>query len=221
MNKITFTEVLANEELRVYVERGDALLGTLGYTDHSAAHTVKVGQTAAHLLTTLGYSEEEAELARIAGYIHDVGNMINRVDHAQTGALLAFDILTRMGMPPADIADVVSAIGNHDEGTGSAVSPMSAAIIISDKTDVRRSRVRNTDFATFDIHDRVNHAVVDNALTVNAENREILLTLTIDTSICSVIDYFEIFLARMLMCRRAADTLASVFGLVVNGTRIM
>ena len=221
MNKITYADVLANEEIRVYVERGDAVLGTLGYTDHSAAHTKKVGQQAAELLTTLGYSESEAELARIAGYMHDIGNMVNRVDHAQTGALLAFDILTRMGMPPADIADVVSAIGNHDENTGTAVSPMSAAIIIADKTDVRRSRVRNTDFATFDIHDRVNHAVVDNGLTVNALAREILLTLTIDTTICSVMDYFEIFLSRMLMCRRAADMLASVFGLVVNGTRIM
>ena len=220
MKKITFADVLANEEFRVYVEKGDEVLGTLGYTDHSAAHTVKVGETAAKVLLTLGFSEEE-ELARIAGYIHDIGNMVNRVDHAQTGAIIAFQILTHMGMPPVDIAAVVSAIGNHDEGAGMAVSPISAAIIISDKTDVRRSRVRNTDFATFDIHDRVNYAVEKSELTVNADTREILLTMTIDAAICSVMDYFEIFLSRMMMCRRAADKLKSHFGLLVNGSRIL
>jgi len=221
MKKITFADVLANEEFRVYVEKGDELLGTLGYTDHSAAHTVKVGQTAAHVLLTLGFSEDEAELARIAGYVHDIGNMVNRVDHAQTGAIIAFQLLTHMGMPPADIAAVVSAIGNHDEGAGSAISPVSAAIIISDKTDVRRSRVRNTDFATFDIHDRVNYAVEKSELSVDAGKREVLLTMTIDTEICSVMDYFEIFLSRMMMCRRAADMLKARFGLLVNGSRIL
>ena len=221
MKKITFEDVLANEEFRVYVEKGDALLGTLGFTDHSAAHTIKVGESAVAILTTLGYSADEAELARIAGYIHDIGNMVNRVDHAQTGAIIAFQILTRMGMPPEDIAAVVSAIGNHDESTGTAISPASAAIIIADKTDVRRSRVRNTDFATFDIHDRVNYAVVESTLSVEADTREILLKMVIDTTICSVMDYFEIFLARMLMCRRAADMLKASFGLIVNDTRIL
>jgi len=221
MKKITYADVRANEALRVYVEKGDALLGTLGYTDHSAAHTVKVGEAAAALLLDLGFPAEEAELARIAGYVHDIGNMVNRVDHAQTGAIIAFQILTQMGMPPEDIAAVVSAVGNHDEGTGTAISPMSAAIIIADKTDVRRSRVRNKDFSTFDIHDRVNYAVVENELHVNATTRTILLTLQIDTDICSVMDYFEIFLARMLMCRRAASMLDAQFGLEVNGSRIL
>ena len=221
MKKVTFQDVLANEEFRVYVEKGNELLGVLGYTDHSAAHTLKVGEAAAHLLTTLGYSEDTADLAHIAGYIHDIGNMVNRVDHAQTGAIIAFQLLTKMDMPPQDIAAIVSAIGNHDEGTGTAISPLSAAIIIADKTDVRRSRVRNTDFATFDTHDRVNYAVTSGGLTVDAATREVLLTITIDSSICSVIDYFEIFLSRMLMCRRAADMLKASFGLIVNGSRIL
>jgi len=221
MGKITFDDVRNDEAFLVYVEKGNEVLGTLGYTDHSAAHTMKVGETAVQLLQSLGYSAEEAELARIAGYIHDIGNMVNRVDHAQTGAIIAFTLLTKMGMDPADIATVVSAIGNHDESTGTAVSPPSAAIIIADKTDVRRSRVRNKDFATFDIHDRVNYAVVSSELTVSAETREIVLTMEIDTGICSVMDYFEIFLSRMLMCRRAAGRLDATFGLVVNGTRIL
>ena len=221
MLKITYADVRANETLRVYVEKGDALLATLGYTDHSEAHTVKVGEAAASMLLKLGYSEDEAELARIAGYVHDIGNMVNRVDHAQTGAMIAFQVLTQMGMPPADIAAVVSAVGNHDENTGTAISPISAAIIIADKTDVRRSRVRNKDFATFDIHDRVGYAVVENELRVDASARSVLLKLQIDTDICSVAEYFEIFLSRMLMCRRAASMLNAQFGMDVNGSRIL
>jgi len=221
MPKITYDDVRANELIRVYVEKGDALLATLGYTDHSAAHTAKVGEEAATVLLTLGFSEDEAELARIAGYMHDVGNMVNRVDHAQTGAIIAFQMLSQMNMPPEDIASVVSAIGNHDENTGTAISPISAAIIIADKTDVRRSRVRNKDFATFDIHDRVGYAVVQNELKVDENTRQVLLKLTIDTGICSVVDYFDIFLSRMLMCRRAASMLDAQFGLEVNGSRIL
>jgi len=219
--KITFQDILANEELRIYVEKGDELLGVLGYTDHSSAHTLKVAEAAVTMLAALGYSAEECDLARIAGYLHDIGNMVTRVDHAQTGAIMVFQILTRMNMPPQDIATIVSAIGNHDEGAGAAISPVSAAIIIADKSDVRRSRVRNKDFATFDIHDRVGYAVIENNLSVDADTREIVLSMTIDPNVCSVMDYFDLFLARMQMCRRAAAMLNATFGLIINGTRIL
>ncbi len=169
----------------------------------------------------LGYSEREAELARIAGYMHDIGNVVNRIDHAQTGAVMAFNILTRMGMDPEEIAPIIAAIGNHDEDTGSAVNTISSALILADKSDVRRTRVRNSDFATFDIHDRVNYAVENSTISVDPGQRTILLTLTIDTEICSLMDYFEIFLARMLMCRRAADFLNVKFELVINGAKLL
>lgn len=221
MAKITYQDVVNNEELKVYVGKGNEILGVLGYTDHSAAHTVKVGEGAADILLKLGYSPEEAELAKIAGYIHDIGNIVNRQEHALTGAVMAFAILTKMGMEPVDIAVIVSAIGNHDEDAGIAISPISAAIIIADKTDVRRSRVRNRDFATFDIHDRVNYAVVGNELVIEENDRKILLQLTIDTEICSVMDYFEIFLTRMLMCKRAAEFLNATFKLSINNSIIL
>lgn len=219
--KITYEDIKNNEEFKIYVEKGNEMLGVLGYTDHSAAHTVKVGEAAANILLKLGYSHDEAELAKIAGYIHDIGNVVNRQDHSQTGAVMAFTILTNMGMEPTDIAFIVSAIGNHDENAGIAVTPISAAIIIADKTDVRRSRVRNRDFATFDIHDRVNYAVVDNQLVVEEEKRKISLHLTIDTEICSVMDYFEIFLTRMLMCKRSAEFLNATFKLSINNSIIL
>ena len=218
---ITYNDVLHNKEFNTYIKKGNALLGVLGYTDHSAAHTIKVGEHAHDILLNLGYSARMAELAKIAGYIHDIGNMINRIEHAQTGAIMAFSILTRMGMDCEEIAEIVSAIGNHDEDTGIATNPVSAALIISDKTDVRRSRVRNTNFATFDIHDRVNYAVESAVLTMQPEERIIQLEIHIDTKICSVVDYFEIFLSRMLMSKRAAEFLEARFKIIANGAVLL
>ncbi len=221
MTLITYEDIKNNKEFKTYIEMGDKLLGVKGYTKHEFGHVGKVADTAGNILQMLGYSSREVELAKIASYIHDIGNMINRDEHAQTGAILCFNILTRLGMEPDEIAVVVSAVGNHDESTGTAVNPVSAALILGDKTDVRRSRVRNTDFATFDIHDRVNYAVEKSFVNVDSENRIIQLNLTIDTSICPIMDYFEIFMGRMIMCRRAADFLNAEFELIMNGTRIL
>lgn len=221
MAVINYEDIKKNEEVNTYIKRGNELLGVLGFTEHSQAHSAKVSVVSSNILEKLGYSQREAELAKIAGYMHDVGNVINRIDHAQTGAVIAFNILTRMGMDSEEIATVVAAIGNHDEGTGSAVNPVSAALIMADKTDVRRSRVRNRDFAKFDIHDRVNYAVTNSNLTISDDKKVIELNIELDTSICSVMDYFEIFLGRMLMCRRAAEFLNVKFSLIANGAKVM
>ncbi|MGE4283973.1 MAG: HD domain-containing protein [Clostridia bacterium] len=221
MSDITYKDIESNQEIRTYLQRGNELLGVLGYTEHSIAHAAKVSEIAANILLQLGYSERDAELARIAGFMHDIGNVVNRIDHAQTGAVLAFNILTKLNMNAEEIATIVASIGNHDEGTGSAVNIVSAALILADKTDVRRTRVRNSDFATFDIHDRVNYAVEKSYTHISAERKAVLLELTIDVKIVSLIDYFEIFLARMLMCRRAADFLNVNFELVINGTKLL
>ncbi|MBU5484504.1 HD domain-containing protein [Clostridium sp. MSJ-11] len=221
MKHITFEDIKKNKEFQTYIEKGDELLGVLGFTEHSFVHAGRVSYTAASILADLGYGERERELGKIAGYIHDIGNMINRIDHAQTGAILAFNILTRMEMPPEEIATIVSAIGNHDEGTGQPVNTVSAALILADKTDVRRSRVRNRDFATFDIHDRVNYAVEDAKVKVDSEKRIVLLEMKIDITISSLMEYFEIFLNRMMMCRKAADFLGAKFELVINGTKLL
>lgn len=218
---LTYEDIRNNKEIETYIERSDQLLDILGITRHDTGHVSKVSDTASKILTQLGFSEREAELAKIAGYIHDIGNMVNRQDHAQTGAVLCFNILTRLGMDPDEIALVISAIGNHDEGTGSPVNNVSAALILGDKSDVRRSRVRNPDFSTFDIHDRVNYAVEHSEVIINPDTRSILLDLKIDTSISSIMDYFEIFLTRMLMCRKAADYLNAKFDLVMNEIKIM
>ena len=221
MNEITYEDIKRSKEFQTYIQAGDQLLGTMGFTKHDFGHAAKVSETAAHILKELGHEGRNIELAKIASYIHDIGNMINRENHAQTGALLAFQILRDMGMPPNEIVMVVSAIGNHDEGTGSPVNIVSAALILADKTDVRRSRVRNHDFATFDIHDRVNYAVEKSEVHVDNNTKSIMLNLVIDTEICSLMDYFEIFLTRMLLCRKAADFLGTKFELVMNGTRIL
>jgi len=218
---LTYEDIRNNKEIETYIEKSDQLLDILGITRHDTGHVSKVSDTASKILTQLGFSEREAELAKIAGYIHDIGNMVNRQDHAQTGAVLCFNILTRLGMDPDEIALVISAIGNHDEGTGSPVNNVSAALILGDKSDVRRSRVRNPDFSTFDIHDRVNYAVEHSEVIINPDTRSILLDLKIDTSISSIMDYFEIFLTRMLMCRKAADYLNAKFDLVMNEIKIM
>ncbi|GIM28353.1 phosphohydrolase [Clostridium polyendosporum] len=221
MSLITFEDIKNNKEIKTYVEAGDEHLRIKGYTKHDFDHVTKVGETASGILESLGFSEREVELAKISAYIHDIGNMVNRQEHAQTGACICFNILTRLGMEPEEIAIIVSSIGNHDEEVGLPVNPVAAALILGDKTDVRRSRVRNNDFATFDIHDRVNYAVEEANVKVDGVNRSIELVLTIDTSICPLMDYFEIFLSRMLLCRKAADFLNSKFNLIINRTKML
>lgn len=218
---MTYDEIRKSEEVAAYIAKGNEVLGKLGFTEHSEIHSVKVAVTAGRLLADLGYSQREIELAKIAGYMHDIGNSVNRTDHAHTGAIMAFSILSKTDMPPEDIACVISAIGNHDEGSGSAFDPISAALIIADKTDVRRNRVRNTDFATFDIHDRVNYAAVSSALKVDTQLRAINLDIDLDENMCTMLDYFEIFLKRMLMCRRAAEILGMRFRLTCGGHKIV
>lgn len=212
--KVNFERIKNDEAIRTYIMAADASLVALGYTEHSFAHVSRVSSEAARILETLGYDEKTVELARIAGYMHDIGNLVNREEHSQSGAVMAFRILDNMGMPPEDIATVVTAIGNHDEGTGVPVNAVAAALILADKSDVRRSRVRNSDTLTFDIHDRVNYSVTDSALII--EEGKIKLTLKIDTEISSIMDYFEIFLQRMTMCRRAAEELGLSFKLAIN-----
>ncbi len=211
---ISFEEIKNNDAIRTYIEAADASLQALGYTEHSFAHVGKVSNAAAAILEMLGYDSHTIELARVAGYMHDIGNLINREDHSQSGALLAFRILDKLGMPPDDIATVVTAIGNHDEGTGVPVNNVAAALILADKSDVRRSRVRNADTINFDIHDRVNYSVTNSRLEMFEDT--IRLVLTIDTSISSIMDYFEIFLGRMTMCRKAAEKLGLKFKLTIN-----
>ena len=218
---LTFEDVKNNPAIRTYIEKGNAVLGEVGYTEHGFAHAGITAEMAASILTALGYGPWTVELARIAGFMHDMGNSINRNDHAQSGALMAFTLLGQMGMEPGELSDVVGAIGHHDEGTGQAISPISAALILADKSDVRRSRVRSRTTIGIDIHDRVNYAVIDSHLTVDTKKSEILLTLTIDTAISAVMDYFEIFLSRMMMCRKAADYLGLHFGLIVNQNRLL
>ena len=213
---ITYEDVKNNEAIRTYIKAADASLVALGYTEHSFAHVGKVAHDAAEILIATGHDEHTVELAKIAGHMHDIGNLVNRSEHSQSGAVMAFRILDNMNMPPEDIATVVTAIGNHDEGTGVPVNEVSAALILADKADVRRSRVRNSDFSTFDIHDRVNYSVVDSGLQIDKEKKEIRLTIKIDTSISSLMDYFEIFLGRMTLCRRAADKLGLKFKLTIN-----
>ena len=216
---VTFEDVKNNPDIRAYISKADESLIALGYTEHSFAHVTKVAEAAAEILHTLGHSEHEIELVKIAGYLHDIGNIVNRIDHAQSGAVMAFRLLDRMNMPPEDIATVVTAIGNHDESTAFPVNSVAAALIIADKTDVRRSRVRNRSVAQFDIHDRVNYSVTASEVIIAQES--ICLELTIEQEYCSVLEYFEIFLTRMLLCRKAAEALGVEFSLVINGQRMM
>ena len=213
---VTYDMIIHDEDVRTYIKEADKSLLALGYTEHSFAHVGTVAKSCETILEALGYDEHTVELAKIAAYLHDIGNVVNRVDHSQSGAVMAFRILDKMGMPAKDIATVVTAIGNQDEGTGVPVSPIAAALILADKSDVRRSRVRNLDPADFDIHDRVNFSTVESSLSMNKENTVITLTLKIDTSISSIMDYFEIFLTRMKLCRNAADALGISFKLTIN-----
>lgn len=213
---ITFDDVRNNVDICEYIRRADSSLIALGYTEHSFAHVGRVAHDCEYILSTLKYSDRCIELAKIAAFMHDIGNLVNRVDHSQSGAIISFRILDNMGMAADEIAEIVTAIGNHDEGTGTPVSEISAALILADKSDVRRSRVRNTDVTTFDIHDRVNYSVTDSALSIDMESKEILLSLAIDTKYSSVMDYFEIFLGRMILCRKAAERLGLKFRLEIN-----
>lgn len=213
---LTYEQVTHNGAIKTYIIRADESLAALGYTEHSFAHVVHVANMAGYILNTLGYDAHSVELAKIAGYLHDIGNLANRKDHSQSGAVMAYSILNDMRCDPSDIATIVTAIGNHDEGTGVPVNAVAAALILADKADVRRSRVRNKDMATFDIHDRVNYSVEKSALKINEDKTMVMLELTVDTQFGSVMDYFEIFLGRMLLCRKAAEKLGLQFKLIIN-----
>lgn len=215
--KICYETVRNSEEIRTYITQADQSLLARGFTEHSFAHVTRCAEFAARILAQLGYGEHDQELARIAGFMHDIGNVVNRHDHALSGATMAFRILDKMGMEPADVAAVITAIGHHDDSTAFPVNAVAAALILADKTDVRRSRVRNKDMATFDIHDRVNYSVERSEVLLDVPGRTVTLSLSINTQVCAVMDYFEIFLQRMLLCRRAAEALSLKFRLEING----
>ena len=218
---LTYDEVRKNPTIRTYIQRADESLIALGFTEHSFAHVTMVAENAAYILSTLGYPERTVEVAKIAGFLQDIGHLVNRVDHSQSGAVMAFRILDNLDCDPEEIATIVTAIGNHDEGTGQPVNAVAAALILADKSDVRRSRVRNQDMATFDIHDRVNYSVKRSRLKINEEHTLIKLKLDVDTKFGSVMDYFEIFMQRMILCRKAAETLGLQFRLMINEQQVI
>ena len=220
-NQLSPEEIFRNQEVQAYILRGNDCLGAIGYTEHGLAHAKKSSDTARQILTALGYPQRTCELAAIAGYLHDVGNTVNRVDHAHSGALMAFTLLNKLGMPPEEIGLVCSAIGHHDEKTAFPVNPLAAALILSDKSDVRRSRVRKEAVIEADIHDRVNYAVEESHLEIDPQQRLCIFTIEIATQICPVMEYFEIFLERMVLCRKAAQALGLQFELIINGTRLL
>lgn len=218
---LTYTQVKKSEAIKTYIIRADESLISLGYTEHSFAHVFHVAEMAGYILKTLNFDERTIELSKIAGYLHDIGNLVNRKDHSQSGAVMAWSILNDMGCDPAEIATIVTAIGNHDEGTGVPVNAVAAALILADKADVRRSRVRNSDISTFDIHDRVNYSVIESNLKINEEKTQVYLSLKVDTQYGSVMDYFEIFMGRMLLCRKAAEKLGLQFKLSINDQQLI
>lgn len=213
---MTYEEIRRDSAVNVYITQADASLKALGFTEHSFAHVTKVAEMAGEILEKLNYPPRTVELAKIAGYLHDIGNVVNRVDHSQSGAVMAFWILDRMNFPPEEIAAIVTAIGNHDEGTGVPVNAVSAALFLADKSDVRRSRVRRSADIQVDIHDRVNYSVTESNLEIDPEGKQITLKLTVDTSVSSVMEYFEIFMKRMMLCRNAAERLGLTFKLDIN-----
>ena len=218
---MTYEEIKKNEAINTYIRQADASLVALGYTEHSFAHVTLGAEKAGYILQTLRYPQRTVELAKIAGYLHDIGNLVNRVDHSQSGAVMAFRILDNLGFAPEEISIIVSAIGNHDEGTGVPVSPVAAALILADKNDVRRNRVYNQDSSSFDIHDRVNYSVTKAELKINEAHTLIKLKLTVDTHFGSVMDYFVIFMQRMLLCRKAAEKLGLQFKLMINEQQLI
>ena len=217
---ITFEDIRKNEEIKTYIKKADESLGAMGFTEHGFAHVTKVAQIASDILDELDYSDREIELASIAGYLHDIGNVVNRNDHGQTGAVMAFRILDKLGMDPEEVATIITAIGNHDEKAAFPVNAVAAALMIADKTDVRFTRVRNTDIASFDIHDRVNYAIKESKVSI-IDKEIIELKLKLDTNVCSVMDYFEIFLGRMVLCRKASEKLNCEFRLIINGQKVI
>ena len=218
---VTYKYIKQNPDIMEYICRADKTLEAMGYTEHSFPHVERVAATSAMILETLGYDERTIELAKIASIMHDIGNIINRIDHAQSGAVMAFRLLDNMSMPADEICSVIAAIGNHDEGTAQPLDAISAAMIIADKADVRRSRVRNTDLTTFDIHDRVNYAVEMSGVSFSEDKKILILELQIDTKISSVMEYFEIFMNRMILCKRASEFLGLKFELIINGSKIL
>jgi metal-dependent HD superfamily phosphatase/phosphodiesterase len=216
-----YEKVRDNERIRALIKGADSALLALGYTEHSFAHAGKVADTTGYILETLGYTEHEVDIAKTAALLHDIGNLVNRVDHGHSSALMAFTLLENMGVDPSDIAVIVSAIGNHDESTGVPVSPIAAALILADKADVRRSRVRNPENPGTDIHDRVNYSAKESILKINEAKTIIKLKLTVDTRFGSVMDYFEIFLDRMILCRKAAEKLGLQFKLIINEQQLI
>ena len=218
---LTYDEVTKSEAIKTYIIRADESLAVLGYTEHSFAHVHHVAEMAGYILKTMGYDERTVELAKIAGYLHDIGNLVNRKEHSQSGAVMAWSILNDLGCDPGELATIVTAIGNHDEGTGVPVNSVAAALILADKADVRWTRVRNNDISTFDIHDRVNYSVKKSVLKINEERTIVKLKLTIDNKFGSVMDYFEIFLERMILCRKAAERLGLQFKLIINEQQLI
>ena len=220
-SNVTYKYIRQNPDIHTYIKNADAAVKAQGYTEHSFAHVEKAADTVKMILEGLGYDERKVELGMIAAYLHDIGNVINRIDHAQSGAVMAFRLLDNLNMPAEEICDIISAIGNHDEGTGVPVSPVAAALILADKSDVRRNRVRNQDTSTFDIHDRVNYSVTKAELKINEAHTLIKLKLTVDTHFGSVMDYFEIFMQRMILCRKAAEKLGLQFKLMINEQQLI
>lgn len=218
---MTYEQIREDHAIRTYIARADASLAALGYTEHSVGHVTRVAEMTGYILQTMGYPDRTVELGKIAAFLHDIGNLVNRVDHSQSGAVMAFRILDNMGFPPEEIALITTAIGNHDEGSGVPVNEVAAALILADKSDVRRSRVRNPDPTTFDIHDRVNYSATRSELKINEARTLIKLKLTVDTRIGSVMDYFEIFMNRMILCRKAAEMLGLQFKLMINEQQLI
>ena len=218
---LTYETIRKDEAIQTYITRADESLAALGFTEHSFPHVCHVADMAGYILTTMGYDERTVELAKIAGYLHDIGNLVNRSEHSQSGAVMAWTLLQNMGCDPGELATIVTAIGNHDEGTGVPVNPVAAALILADKADVRRSRVRNQEISTFDIHDRVNYSVKKSELKINSDRTLVKLKLTVDTRYGSVMDYFEIFLGRMILCRKAAERLGLQFRLIINEQQLI
>ncbi len=218
---MTYQEIRNNKEINTYIRQADLSPAALGFTEHSFAHVTLTAEKAGYILETLGYPGRTCEIARIAGYLHDIGNIVNRAEHSQSGAVMAFRILDRLGFPPEETATIVAAIGNHDESNGDPVSPVAAALILADKSDVRRDRVRKQDVSGFDLHDRVNYSVTKTELKINEAHTLIKLKLTVDTLYSSVMNYFEIFLKRMILCRKAAETLGLQFRLMINEQQLI
>lgn len=218
---MTFDQIRKDEAIRVYISQADSSLGELGFTEHSFPHVNRSAEITGYILETMGYPERTVELGKIAGYLHDIGNLVNRADHSQSGAVMAFRILDKMGFPPEEIAAITTAIGNHDEGTGVPVSAMAAALILADKSDVRRSRVREQKIESFDAHDRVNYSVTKSELLIDDLKTEAKLILTVDTQFSSVMNYFEIFMKRMILCKSAAERLGLRFKLIINGQEMI